>query len=384
MNHIVTRRGSMSLNSELSRWLDEYADGLDDGTTAPSSLLPMLVKAGLPKSGVPEDCGGSGGDITEAVASIAAVAEHSLAAGLVLWGHRTYIEYLLQSPNEQLSARLLPRLLTGELAGASGLSNAMKFLSGLEELQIRARHSVDGYILNGKLSWVTNLRPEGFHVAAAVQYPDGKGSFIASLASGNGGILRSSDLNLIALRSTNTAAITISSAPVYKEQILHPNAEEWLPAVRPAFLALQIGMSIGLAWRSLSEACQPVGAGRHLLDVPISALSQQLSELEQALFTGLKSRVFHSDPRPLFEIRIALAEVVAQAITLELHAAGGSAYLSSHRRGFARRLRESAFIPIITPSLLQLKLSLVQHKKGIDRAPLEDSACSAQSRFGIE
>jgi hypothetical protein len=50
----------MSLNTDLTRWLDESADGLDDGTIASSTLLPALVQAGLPKVGVPEEWGGWG------------------------------------------------------------------------------------------------------------------------------------------------------------------------------------------------------------------------------------------------------------------------------------------------------------------------------------
>src|ERR1700747_2480162 len=117
MNRFVTGRDSTALSAELSRWLEESADALDEGTIDPSTILPMLAKAGLPRSGVPTEFGGSGGDITDAVTMVAAVSERSLAAGLVLWGHRTYIEYVLQSPNVKLRRHLLSRLLNGELAG---------------------------------------------------------------------------------------------------------------------------------------------------------------------------------------------------------------------------------------------------------------------------
>jgi alkylation response protein AidB-like acyl-CoA dehydrogenase len=369
MNHSVTDQGSLTLSTDFSRWLDESADGLDDGTIAPSTLLPAIAQAGLPKAGVPEEWGGWGGSLTDAVTTIAAVSGHSLSAGFVLWGHRTYIEYLLQSPNTELRNHLLPRLLNGELAGASGLSNAMKFLSGLEDLQIQACSVEEGYVLSGKLAWVTNLRPEAFHVAAAVQRQDGKGSFVISLGNEDEGVNRSDDLDLIGLRSSNTAAVAISSARISSQRILHPNAEEWLPLVRPAFLALQMGMSFGLARRSLSETYQNCKTGRHLLHAQASALTESLSTIEGALFAGLQSDRFLGDPQHLFELRIALAEIVAQANMLELHACGGSAYLSAKGRGFARRMREAAFIPIITPSLIQLKLSLAQQKKDVRGLP---------------
>lgn len=54
----------------------------------------------------------------------------------MFWGHRTYIDILTQAPQSALCDRILPDLLAGQLAGATGLSNVMKFLSGLEELQI--------------------------------------------------------------------------------------------------------------------------------------------------------------------------------------------------------------------------------------------------------
>jgi alkylation response protein AidB-like acyl-CoA dehydrogenase len=348
-----------TLHPELLRWLENAADGLDLGNTLdPADVLPTLAQYGLPRVGVPTEYGGSGGAITDAIETIAAVSGRSLAAGLVLWGHRTYIEYLLQSPNHPLRQRLLPDLLNGSIAGATGLSNAMKFLSGLEDLQISAQPLQHGYRLDGKLHWVTNLRKEGFHVAAAVTRNDGCGAFIASLLSHDEGVLRSSDLDLIALRSTNTAALTISSAQITEDCILHPNAEQWLPIIRPAFLGLQIGMSIGLAHRSLAEACNGGGPGRHVLKPHIADLTEQLAAQQQALYLGLRSRAFETDPVPLFHIRIALAEIASQAVALELQASGGKAYLAEPGRGFARRWREAAFLPVITPSLVQLKTAI--------------------------
>jgi alkylation response protein AidB-like acyl-CoA dehydrogenase len=61
-----------------------------------------------------------------------------MAAALVFWGQRAFVECLLQSENTALRASLLPSLLSGELAGAVGLSNGMKFLSKMEALQLSA------------------------------------------------------------------------------------------------------------------------------------------------------------------------------------------------------------------------------------------------------
>src|SRR5258707_338836 len=107
----------------------------------------------------------------------------------------------------------------------------------------------------------------------------------SSLASEDEGVFRSPDLDLIALRSTTTAAVTLSNTRITEERMIHPDAEEWLPLVRPAFLGLQIGMSIGLAWRALSEArnASGTGAGRQILQKPIEDFSEALSEQERVL-----------------------------------------------------------------------------------------------------
>ena len=349
---------AFALSHELSRWLDETAADFDGGRADPASLLPQLARDGLFSLGVPRAAGGAGGDVTDPVEAIAAVSQHSMTAGFVFWSQRTFIEYLLQSPNAALRERLLPGLIRGATAGATGLSNAMKFLSGLEELQVSAQAEGQGFRLNGKLPWVTNLQRSGFHVAAAVAPPTGH-AFITALPHDLPGLARSGDLDLLGMRSSATAAVALKDVRIGPEHVLHAQASQWLAQVRPAFLGLQCGMSIGLARRALSEASAQAGPARQVLREPLSALTRHLGEQERGLRDGLRAGAFHAQPATLFRIRIALAEIVAEAVMLELQASGGRAYLSLHGQGFARRLREAAFVPVITPSITQLKAALL-------------------------
>ena len=80
------------------------------------------------------------------------------------------------------------------------------------------------------------------------------------------------------------------------------------------------------------------------------------------LIAGVRSQRFVAEPWALFEIRIALAEVANAAVQLELQASGGAAYLKPGGAGFARRWREAAFLPIVTPSLVQLKTELAKRQ----------------------
>jgi alkylation response protein AidB-like acyl-CoA dehydrogenase len=350
------------LSAEFGRWLDDSALDLDLTSDGASTLLPKLAAAELFKIGVPTQHGGTGANVSDAVMAISAVSARSLAAGFVFWGHRTFIEYLLQSPNAALRERLLPDLLAGRRAGATGLSNAMKFLNGLEEIQVTARVRDHVIQLDGKLPWVTNLRKEGFDIAAAVLGDDQRAAFVISLSSEDNGVERSDDLDLMAMRATNTAAIKITRAQIGDDRIIHPDAGEWLPQVRPAFLGLQCGMSIGLARRSLAEARNLIGSGRDVLGGPVEQLTAELNTLEQRLLAQLDGPFFVEQPILLFRLRIRLAEIVNHALQFELGATGGKAYLSGPGEGYQRRLRESAFIPVVTPSLVQLRTVIDAHE----------------------
>lgn len=351
------------LSHELEQWLRTSALSLDTDASEAAAILPQLAADDLFAIGVPPRLGGIGGDIADAVAALAAVSAHSLAAGFVFWGHRAYIEYLLQTPNAGLRDALLPGLVSGARAGATGLSNAMKFLAGIEELQIRARPADDSGALelNGKMPWVTNLRAAGFDVAAAVEGPPGGTPFVVSLSSEDAGLTRSPDLDLMGMRATSTAAVDVTRVKIDPSRILHPNAAEWLPRVRPAFLGLQCGMSLGLARQALAETEAKLAGGRTVLGAPHAALVSALEEQWTLLRDGLTSGAFYDGAARLFRIRIRLAEIAADAVQLELQASGGKAYLSGPGSAFQRRLREVAFIPIITPSLVQLKSALQVH-----------------------
>ncbi|HEY1942515.1 MAG TPA: acyl-CoA dehydrogenase family protein [Roseiarcus sp.] len=354
---------SSLLDAGLAVWLDDNAMSLDQESRLADETLLRLAAGGALGIGVSRAAGGAGGDVVDGVEAVAAVSETSLAAGFVLWAQRSYIEYLVNSPNVALREAQLPALMTGRVGGATGLSNAVKFLCGLEELQVKARRQQDRFILDGRLPFVTNLSRQGFHVAAAVAYEDGQGAFVASLAHDDPGHVRSADLDLMALRGTNTAALTISGVEITPQRIIHPDAEAWLTTVRPAFLGMQCGMSIGLARRALGEARKSLGRGRGPLAEPVAEATRALADQERALREGLRSGLFLTKPAAQFRIRIALAEIVGQAVALELQASGGRAYLTGPGAGFGRRWREAAFIPVVTPSVLQLKAVLAAQRQ---------------------
>ncbi len=345
----------------LQQWLQGQAEPLDQDAGGAPALLPVLAQSGLLGLGVPQQQGGAGGSAHDALEAIAQVAEASLTAAFVFWGQRALIDYLLLSANPLPRERWLADLLSGRLAGAVGLSNVMKFLAQIEPLQVHATPVAHGWRLQGVLPWVSNLRPEGFVVVAAVQRPDQSAPMVVAIESRLDGVQRSADLALLGMRASNTAAIALEDVAIDAGAVLAPQAPPYLRMARPPFLAMQCGLSIGLVRASL-RAARSTPSGRLVLQARLDAVEQGLAQATAALHAGLADQRFVADVTALFVLRMRLAQLVQEAVQLELQAWGGRAYLDGCAPGFARRWREAAFIPVITPSLTQLQAE-------IDRQP---------------
>ncbi|CAB3779542.1 hypothetical protein LMG28614_00866 [Paraburkholderia ultramafica] len=345
--------------TDLSAWLQTRAEQLDLDRDLASDIIPQLGRAGVLGIGVPTDLGGSGGTILDAIDAVATVAEDSLAAALVFWGQRAFIECLLQGDNAALRSSLLPALVSGELAGAVGLSNAMKFLANMEGLQISAAalpptEEGQRWTVNGNLPWLTNLRREGFVAAIATEHAEGQEPSIFAVPHDIPGVTRCDDLDLIGLRASNTAGLCLKDAVLEERFRLTSNAPDFLAHVRPNFLALQCGLSIGLARRSLSALDSTGPAVRAVIASPARVLEAELHDIVFELRDGISTGDFVTNPTWLFRLRLLLAAVVDEATVLEVQATGGRGFVRG-QADVARRRREAAFIPVVTPSVVQLK-----------------------------
>ena len=162
-------------------------------------------------------------------------------------------------------------------------------------------------------------------------------------------------MEFVSLQGGNTAALTFNKVPLKEEWILSKGAHQFLAQNRPAFLGYQFGLAFGLAERSLSEVEKELGK-RGVLKEEWQHQVEQLDDIRHSLYQGLSEEsYFVRNPRELFQLRIDIVDVVAQSLLLELQAGGGRGYFSKSTSGFIRRWNEGAFLPIVSPSAVQLR-----------------------------
>jgi hypothetical protein len=167
-------------------------------------------------------------------------------------------------------------------------------------------------------------------------------------------VIRSDDLDLVGLRASNTAALSLKEAILDKRFQIASSAPDFLARVRPNFLGLQCGLSIGLARRSLRALDNAGPTLQATLGEDCRTLQCELHGSALDLLDGIWTGEFVARPIQLFRLRLLLATLVEEAMVLEVHATGGRGYIRG-QADVARRRREASLIPIITPSVVQLR-----------------------------
>ncbi|MBM7636330.1 acyl-CoA dehydrogenase family protein [Streptococcus saliviloxodontae] len=351
------------LSKEFVEWLEENAQVIDqESGEIADQLLEKIAAEGIFKIGLPESLGGDGADKTKVVDSLSELARYSLTASFIGWGQRTFIETVLASENDYLIDNWLDDLVTGRLSAGTGLSNATKFLSQIEELNVTIFERDGKRYLRGRLPWVTNLRSDYFTASFVAGYQDNSKNPVALVIPSTAeGLKRSKDLEFVSLQGGNTATLTFNDVELDDRWVLSENGTEFLADIRPEFLGYQFGLAFGLAERSLDEVEQSLNSSRSVLEGEWQATKQQLEAIRQPLYKGLQTDgYFIENPKELFQLRIDIVDVVASALLLELQAGGGRAYFKHSSSSFTRRWNEGAFLPIVSPSAVQLRHILAE------------------------
>lgn len=337
--------------------LDEVAaraSALDANEGQARSVLPALGAEGLLTLGAPANADGRLPTMAGVVRSLAS---RCLSSAFGLWAHRMTIEYLSLA-GSPYSESLLPSLADGSTPGITGMASAFREMAGCGSLDLTATPVDGGYVLDGALKWASNLYDDAIMVTAA-RATNGDRLLVA-LPLSTPGVTAGNRFSLMALDSTASSFVKFEGVHIGAEQVLTDDFEGFLAACRPTFLALQSAMCCGLAEASLSAAHAGSLGINAVFGPQIDRASGSLA-LVRSMVESVAAQVgtgVSFERSELLSMRLAAAEVVADAAALELRCAGGRGF--ARNSDSARRFREAAFIPVQSPSEAQLRWELSQ------------------------
>jgi alkylation response protein AidB-like acyl-CoA dehydrogenase len=339
-----------ALDGELTAYFEARAADVDAGAAGVRDSIAFVARRILLD---PERA-----DLETTVGLIATIARSDLSSAFSLWAHRMAIEYLETLPSSApLRTQVLPRLLSAELLGSTALAGATAHVLTGTPLPLTFERDGDAIVVNGRLPWASNLLPEYVSVTAAAGARDSGRRLIVAFTHDTPGVEVDPYPPLLALQATGSSSVGFREARIGPEWIVSDDLDGFVRRILPTFLLLQSAFCVGLASRALEEAGSALSGQREVLRGDVEALRSRLDAAEVRLRTLSRHSERTTIPlRELLALRLEVAGVAAEAVHVELTAAGGRGYLRTS--GTARRLREAAFLPIQAPTEVQLRWAL--------------------------
>jgi alkylation response protein AidB-like acyl-CoA dehydrogenase len=335
---------------------------IDQDGLYPKDAMQSLGSAGVFSSHLAGAQDGTA-DLTTAIKAMSAVGEHCLSTSFCVWCQDALGWYIATSPNAAVRERLLDAVGSGAQLGGTGLSNPMKTFFGIEKLRLRARRTDGGYIVRGRLPWVSNLAEDHYFGAIFEMEDDPTHRVMAAVKCNGPGIEIGQFDHFVALEGTGTVSVKFDRAFISDEMIIADPIDTYIPRIRSGFILLQAGMAFGLIRSCIDLMKQMQRSHGHVnkyLEKQPEDFEATLASLEDEVF-AMSATPFDPDPaffRRVVSARLAAGEASVQAAHYAMMHQGACGYLQDATA--QRRLREAYFVAIVTPAIKQLRKMLAE------------------------
>jgi alkylation response protein AidB-like acyl-CoA dehydrogenase len=284
----------------------------DASDIVPVELLDAIAEAGLYGIVAPPDFGGMSADFGAVCAVLEALATGCLTTAFLWMQHIGLVRALTSSADEELRARWLKPLASGEIRAGLALGGA------LPKPSLRAVPHAGGWLLDGTSPFVSGWgRIDVMHAAARTAGDDIVWLIVDATEND---AIRAEPLRLVALNATSTMRVTFTSARVSADRVTgtHPASTVTPPEVLRTHAALALGV--------ITRCCRMLGPTS--LDAELASVRARLDQL------GPDTAV----------ARAAAGELALRAASALMTAEGSKALLANTQ---AQRLAREALFTLV-------------------------------------
>jgi acyl-CoA dehydrogenase len=181
----------------------------------PRAIWRMAGENGFLCTTVPEEYGGAGGDFGFAAVVIEELARVN-ASGLAFPLHSDIVSlYILKYGTEEQKQRWLPRMASGEMIGALGLTEPGTG-SDLKAIRASAVRDGDSYVINGQKTFISNGINAGIVVVAVKTDPPAgsRGVSLVCVEEGTTGFSKGRKVEKIGLHAQDTSELFFDNVRV--------------------------------------------------------------------------------------------------------------------------------------------------------------------------
>ena len=241
----------------------QHVSAMDEAGAFRKELIPRFFELGLMGIEVPEQWGGSDGNIFMAALAIEELARVDASAAIYVDVHNTLVNNaVLRWASEEQKARYFPRL-TSDLLGAFALSEPNSG-SDAFALEAKASKTATGWELTGRKFWITNGAEAGFFIVFANTDPSkGYKGITAFLVERDfPGFAVGKKEDKLGIRASSTCELILEGCQVPDENVMGP-----------------VGQGYKIAIETLNEG--RIGIGAQMLGVAQGALDAAIAYIKE-------------------------------------------------------------------------------------------------------
>lgn len=341
--------------------LPDQVHAIDHDGLYPRDTLARLGRAGLFASHLSGHTRLATPDMGVSIQAMAAVGAQCMSTAFCTWCQDASGWYLENTDNTALRDRLQGDIASGAVMAGTGMSNPLKTFSGIEGFKLKGSRVDGGYVVSGVLPWVSNLGDGHWFGTVIQDAADPDHLMFAMIRCGQPGVEIRQNARFIALEGTGTYSVLFRKARIADDMMLADPLGDIVRRIKPGLILLQTGMGLGVI-----EACiglmqdsnRTHGATNQYLPRGATYYQDAASALQDEIVTLAATP---TETTPDYMRRVLTARLRTSELSLD---AAQSALLHAGSRGYLqgspvnRRLRESYFVAIITPSIRHLRKEL--------------------------
>ncbi len=341
--------------------LQAQAPAIDEHGLYPREAMANLGRAGTFSAHLGEHSLLDRPDLAMAVRAMAEVGAECMSTAFCTWCQDASGWYLENTRNTALKETLQHGIATGQVMAGTGMSNPMKTLAGFEGFKLKAQRAEGGYVVSGVLPWVSNLGPDHWFATVLQDANDPRHLMFAMVRCGQPGVEIRQNAKFIALEGTGTYSVLFRRAFIADQMMLADPVADDVRRILPGVILLQTGMGLGVVQGCIG-LMQESNRTHAMSNQYLPRGPAYYTEMREALLADIASLArtpTENGPdfmRRVLSARLAVSELALDAAQSALLHAGSRGYLQGSPVN--RRLRESYFVAIITPSIRHLRKEL--------------------------
>jgi alkylation response protein AidB-like acyl-CoA dehydrogenase len=246
---------------EIVRVVAEFVDDevrpaardLEHADTYPGDLIDRMKQLGIYGMCVPSPYGDSAVSVPCFALVTEEVCRGWMSLGGAFGGHSVVCRLIDRFGTDEQRSHWLPKLATGEVRATMALTEPLGG-SDLQGITTVARRTSDGYVVNGRKTWITNARHAGVTALLCKTDPSASPAHVGIsilLVEPGAGVTVSRDLEKLGYRGVESCEIAYDDAAVAADALL--GGEEG-----HGFAQMMTGLELG----RIQVAARAVGVAR--------------------------------------------------------------------------------------------------------------------------